>query len=362
MFAVILAGGAGTRLRPLTYARRKELVPLLNRPLLEYRLLNLKQHGVRDIVLACSQGMREIEEHFGDGSALGIRLHYSYEDRPLGSGRAVKEAAAAAGATGTLVVCNGDILTNVNLTAMIEQHRATGATLSISLASVDDPWHFGVVAVDDDLRIRHFVEKPPQGEEPSNLINGGTWLWEPAVLERIPGDESAVRDGFSERVLFPGVIDAGLRVQGFEEDLWVDVGSPERYLRATQLLLERTARQLAEAVIVLEGADLAEDVEFVGHVLVAAGARIAPGARIVGPTVIGDRTTVGADADIVASVIWEDVRIGAGASVTGCILAAGVTIGDGASLTDAVLGNGASVAPNCTLDPGAKLMPDEQVG
>src|SRR6185295_10769186 len=213
MFAVILAGGAGTRLRPLTYARRKELVPLLNRPLLEYRLLNLKQHGVADIVLACSQGAHEIEAHFGDGTALGVRLRYSYEDRPLGSGRAVKEAARAAGATGTLVVCNGDILTNVDLGAMIAQHRTTGATLSISLARVDDPWHFGVVAVDDDLRIRHFVEKPAQGEEPSNLINAGTWLWEPEVLDRIPDDETAVRDGFSERVLFPGIIDDGLRAQ-----------------------------------------------------------------------------------------------------------------------------------------------------
>src|SRR5438477_5032935 len=112
MFAVILAGGAGTRLRPLTYARRKELVPLLNRPLLEYRLVNLRQHGVRDIVLACSRGATDIQDHFSDGSSLGVHLQYSYEDRPLGSGRAVKEAARFANASGTIVVCNGDILTN----------------------------------------------------------------------------------------------------------------------------------------------------------------------------------------------------------------------------------------------------------
>src|SRR5439155_1127955 len=152
-------------------ARRKELVPVLGVPLLEYRLRNLREHGVHDIVLACSQGMREVEEHFGDGASLGVRIEYAYEDRPLGSGRAVKEAARAAGASGTLVVCNGDILTNVDLTAMIERHSETGATLSISLAAVEDPWHFGVVEADQDLRGRHFVEKPPQGEEPSNLIN-----------------------------------------------------------------------------------------------------------------------------------------------------------------------------------------------
>ncbi len=360
MFAVILAGGAGTRLRPLTYARRKELVPILNRPLLEYRLLNLKKHGVEDIVLACSQGMREVEEHFGDGAALGVRLRYAYEDRPLGSGRAVKEAARAAGAAGTLVVCNGDILTNVDLTAMIARHRETGATLSISLAPVDDPWHFGVVAVDDDLRIRHFIEKPPQGEEPSNLINAGTWLWEPEMLDRIPDDDSAVRDGFSERVLFPGIIADGLRVQGFTEDLWVDVGSPERYLRATKLLLERTAKQLGRDVIIDEGAQTA-GVEFIGQVLVGAGAKIGAGCRITGPTVIGHGTIIGAGTTIEASVIWEEAQIGSRARISGSILGAYAGIGDRAVVLDAVLGNGAEVEEDHQLEPGARVMPEDRV-
>lgn len=361
MFAVILAGGAGTRLRPLTYARRKELVPLLNRPLLEYRLLNLKQHGVQDIVLACSQGMREVEEHFGDGSALGVRLQYSYEDRPLGSGRAVKEAARFAGAPGTLVVCNGDILTNVDLTAMIEQHRATAATLSISLAAVDDPWHFGVVAVDDDLRILSFIEKPPQGEEPSNLINGGTWLWEPEVLDRIPDDETAVRDGFSERVLFPGIIADGRRVQGFEEDLWVDVGAPDRYLTATRLLLDRTMRELDAEVVLDDDVSVAADVHFDGHVLVGHGVTIGAGTHIAGPTVIGHGTIIGAGATIEASITWEKVRIGDGARVTRSILAACTGIGDRATVTDAMLGNGAEVREDYALEPGAKVMPGDRV-
>ena len=361
MFAVILAGGAGTRLRPLTYARRKELVPLLNRPLLEYRLLNLRQHGVVDIVLACSQGMREVEEHFGDGSSLGVRLSYSYEDRPLGSGRAVKEAARFAGATGTLVVCNGDILTNVDLAAMIERHRRTEATLSISLAAVDDPWHFGVVAVDDELRISHFVEKPPQGEEPSNLINGGTWLWEPEMLDRIPDDETAVRDGFSERVLFPGIIADGLRVQGFEEDLWVDVGAPDRYLTATRLLLDRTMGELDAEVAIGDGAVIADDVEFSGHVLVGRGVTIGAGASITGPTVIGHDTIIGAGTAIEASIIWEEARIGDGARISGSILAAYAGIGDRACVVDAVLGNAAEVEEGHTLEVGAKVMPGERV-
>jgi mannose-1-phosphate guanylyltransferase len=360
MFAVILAGGAGTRLRPLTYARRKELVPLANRPLLEYRLLNLKRHGVEDIVLACSQGMGEVEEQFADGAALGVRIIYAYEDRPLGSGRAVKEAARAAGAAGTLVVCNGDILTDIDLTAMIEQHRHTGATLSISLHRVEDPWHFGVVAVDDAMRIERFVEKPAQGEEPSNLINAGTWLWEPDVLDRIPDDDTAIRDGFSERVLFPGVIADGQRVQGFEEGLWVDVGSPDRYLRANRLLLERQTKQMGRSVI-FDGGAQDEGAEFIGDVLVGAGTRIGRGARITGPTIIGRDTIIGAGAMIDASVIWEEARIGEGARVSGSILGAYAGIGARATVVGAVLGNGAEVEEGHALEPGARVMPEDRV-
>ena len=186
-------------------------------------------------------------------------MQYSYEDRPLGSGRAVKEAARAAGATGTLVVCNGDILTNVDLTAMIARHRETGATLSMSLAPVHDPWTYGVAEVDDDLRIRSFVEKPPQGEEPSNLINAGTWLWEPEMLDRIPDDETAVRDGFSERVLFPGIIADGLRVQGFTEDLWVDVGAPDRYMPRDAAAARTHGDAMPGASVIARGRDVSAD-------------------------------------------------------------------------------------------------------
>jgi mannose-1-phosphate guanylyltransferase len=359
MHAVILAGGAGTRLRPLTYARRKELVPLLNRPLLEYRLLNLRDHGVTDVVLACSHGAGEIEQHFGDGAALGVRIAYRYEERPLGSGRAVKEAARAAGAAGTIVVCNGDILTNIDLSAMIARHRATGATLSMSLAPVDDPWHFGVVAIDGELRISRFVEKPPQGQEPSNLINAGTWLWEPSMLDRIPDDEAAIIDGFSERVLFPGIIADGMRVQGFLEDLWVDVGSPDRYQRAIRLLLEREAARRGRPLLVEDGAQVAPGVEFAGNVLVGARASIATGARIFGPAVIGEGAIIGAGAAVERSVLWEGARIGARAVVHDSIIGAGASIGNAAVVDEAILADGARVPEGVTLDPGARLMPGD---
>jgi mannose-1-phosphate guanylyltransferase len=367
MHAIILAGGSGTRLRPLTYARRKELIPLLNRPLLEYRLLNLNEHGIRDIVLACSQGAGEIQQHFGDGSSLGVRIQYVYEEKPLGSGRAVKEAARTTGATGAMVVCNGDILTNVDLRAMIARHEDTRATLSISLAPVEDPWHFGVVAVDQELRISHFIEKPPRGEEPSNLINAGTWIWEPEVLERIPDDESAVRDQFSERVLFPGIIADGLRVQGFQEDLWVDVGAPDRYFRATRLLLERHATTYApgkkDALLEATGADIALHRSFKveGPVMLDDGARVARRVRLVAPTVIGPRVTLDQGVQIERSIIWEDALISEDAVVVDSIVGAGVTIGARAKVRNAILADKSSVPAGIEF-VDASLMPGETAG
>lgn len=360
MHAIILAGGAGTRLRPLTYARRKELVPVVNRPLLEYRLENLKQHGIEHVILACSQGMREVEDHFGDGAALGLHMSYTYEDRPLGSGRAVKEAAREHGASGTLVVCNGDIITNLDLTGMLLRHRESGATLSMSLAPVPDPWTYGVAEVEPDLRIKSFVEKPPQGEEPSNLINAGTWIWEPELLDRIPDDDTAVRDGYSERALFPGIIADGLRVQGFEEDLWVDVGSPERYLLATRLLLERMTEG-GDGVIGREHAHIDHSARLEGIVALAPGARVGPGARIVGPATVGRDAVIGAGAVIEASALWEEATVGEHARVTGSIVAAYCGVGDRAVVIDAVLANGAEVTEDRILEAGARVMPNERV-
>jgi mannose-1-phosphate guanylyltransferase len=360
MHAIILAGGEGTRLRPLTYAVRKELVPVVNTPLLEYRLRNLAQHDILDVVIACSADARDIEGHFGDGSSLGLRVQYSYEVKRLGSGRAVKEAARAAGASGTLVVCNGDIITNVDLTSMIERHRDTNATLSMSLAPVHDPWHYGVAQVDQDLRIRTFVEKPPQGNEPSNLINAGTWIWEPEILDMIPDDDSAVMDGFSERVLFPGIIADGLRLQGFTEDLWVDVGSPERYLIATRLLLERMSAETGADILEVGQSDIADSAVVDGLVAVGHGSRIGERARIIGPVVLGPGAAVGDGAVVEGSSLWDRSSVGSGGRVTGSIVAFDVHVGAEAVVDGAVLANGVRIEDGRTLQPGARIMPGER--
>jgi NDP-sugar pyrophosphorylase family protein len=361
-YAVILAGGAGTRLRPLTYACRKELMPIVGRPLLEYRLQVLRTHGVTDVVFACAGGARELEAHFGNGSDMGLRITYHRESRPLGSGRAVKEAARAAGATGTLVVCNGDILSDLSLGDMLRQHRATGAVISMSLAAVTAPWHFGVASVDQELRIQSFIEKPPRGREQSNLINAGTWLWEPAVLDRIPDDDSAIVDGFAERVLFPGIIAAGGRIQGFKDDFWFDIGTPERYLDANHRLLDRAMRGRKRQVACEDGVVIAPDAMVTGPVYAGRGAVIGRGARVVGPCVLGSGAVVEDGASVERSVLWQRARIGRRSVVRRSIIGAGGRIGRDVDLDDAVLANASGVAHGESPAPKTQLLPGEFFG
>ncbi len=360
--AVILAGGQGTRLRPLTYACRKELMPIVGRPLLEYRLHTLRTHGVTDVAFACASGARELEAHFGNGAEVGLRITYHREPRPLGSGRAVKEAARAAGAVGTLVVCNGDILSDLDLGAMLRLHAATGAAVSMSLATVSEPWHFGVASVDRDLRIQSFREKPPRGQEPSNLINAGTWLWEPAVLDRIPDDDSAVVDGFAERVLFPSIIAGGGRIQGFQDKFWFDVGTPERYLDANHRLLDRTLRGRTRQVTCEEGVEIAPDATVTGPVYAGRGAVIGRGARVVGPCVIGSRAVVEDGAHVEGSVLWQRAHVGTRSVVRGSIIGAGSRIGRDVALDHAILANASGVGNGESPARMTHLLPGEFVG
>jgi len=357
MRGVILVGGEGTRLRPLTYARPKQLVPVLNRPLLEHLLRHLASQGVDDLVIAGSASNRAVEHYFGDGAALGVRLRYSYETEPLGSGLAVKQAAAAF--RETFVVCNGDIITDLDLMTMVARHRDTGAVLSIALAPVDEPWHYGVAEVDDEERILRFVEKPRPEEARSNLINAGTWIFEPEVLDHVP--EGGARDGSLERVTFPALIDQGRRVQGFAwGGYWIDVGSPERYLQANRDLLDEEAAAVAETdVILLAEADAVIDdgAEIGGPVLAGRGVRVRQRARLLGPTVLGEGCEVEDGASVEQSVLWEDVRVGAGAHVHNSILGRGVAIGAGAVIEGAVLADGVRVDEGCILPEGLRAMP-----
>ncbi len=363
MKAVILVGGGGTRLRPLTYAVPKPLIPILNQPLLARIIAHLQRHGVDDVVLAAAASERRIEASLGDGSQLGVTLSYCYETEPLGSGLAVKQAAL--GFDGSFFVCNGDIITGLDLTAMAARHHERGAILSISLSSVEDPSAYGVAELGQDDRITRFVEKPAPGEAPSSWANAGTWVFEPEVLDHIPDEKM---DGSLERLVFPSLIAEGFLVQGFPSDAyWMDVGTSERYLNLHYDILNgKLAGFLPEGAAagarLGTGCEVWPDAALDANVVLGHNCRVGGQAKINGPSVLGDDCTVSDHATIERSVLWSDVKIGSGAVVRDSIIGAGCWIGDEAVVEGAVLANGARVKRGVRLTPGARLEPEEVAG
>ena len=332
MRAIVLAGGEGTRMRPLTWRTPKALVPLLNCPLLEHLLVHLRDHGFDRITLALTQRADTIQQAFGSGERLGLALEYAYEDPPRGSGGAI--AMIANGWTETFLVCNGDIITDLDLSAMLAAHRERDAELSISLYEVDDPSPFGVADLDDAGRIRRFVEKPPRELAPSHFINSGSWLFEPSLL----ADMDAVRFNRVEDELFPQLCAQGRAVYGYAHaGYWADVGNPAALLRVNLNLVRGAVPARLPAPPPMAG------------VLLGEGAVIAPDAHIDGPAVIGARSYVAAGATVASSVLWDDVTVGAGATVRGSTIATGAVIGADAEIIDCV------IAHDVTIEPGAHL-------
>ncbi len=361
MNAVILVGGGGTRLRPLTYAVPKSLIPVLNRPLITHLLDNLRRHGVSRAVLAASASDKRIEEVFGDGGSIGMELSYCYETEPLGSGLAVK--AAARGFDTAFFVCNGDVITSLDVADMAVRHRERGAILSISLAAVEDPTGYGVVEMDRSDRITRFVEKPPRAEAPSNWANAGTWLFEPEVLDHIADEKM---DRSLEQLVFPSLIAEGYMVMGYPSDAyWMDVGTSERYLQLHHDLLGGRVPQWLPGDLrdgqpsVGVESQVWQDVSFDGYVILGRACRVGGLVRISGPTVIGDRCAIRDKAVVERSVIWSEAKIGSEAVVRDSILGRGCWVGDEAVVEGAVLADGAKVKRGVHLGPGARLEPDE---
>ena len=358
MRAIVLAGGEGTRMRPLTRRTPKPLVPLLNRPLLDHLLLHLAAHGFDEITLALTHRAEAIQQSFGRGERLGLALDYAYEDTPLGSGGAI--ASIAAGWNETFLVCNGDIVTDLDLLGMLSAHRERAAELSISLFEVADPSAFGVADLDEADRIRRFVEKPPREEAPSHYANSGMWLFEPSLL----ADMDATRFNRVEDELFPTLASAGRPMYGFQHDgFWLDVGNPDAYLRAnldlvTGALPTRLPEGWPADGLATAGASIEAGALVRGPLLLGAGTTIAIGAEAAGPLVTGAGCTIAAGARVRDSVLWEDVTVEAGATVTGSVLADGARVGAGVVVEGAVLGQRAQVAAGDVVPPGTRVAPD----
>lgn len=331
MQAVVLVGGEGTRLRPLTLQTPKPMVPVFNVPFLERSLLRLRDVGITHAILPAGYLPSAITEYFGDGSHLGMRLTYVIEKQPLGTAGAIKNVAEHL--TGPFFVLNGDILTSLDLSKMLDRHRKLGGIGLLHLITVDDPSAFGCVVTNDRHEVTAFVEKPPVGTAPTNSINAGTYLLEPEVLDLIP----AGRAVSIERETFPLIVAGSRPLHGYTTaDYWMDLGRPEQYLGSHRHVLEgRMPMQLERNEV---GCRVVEP-SYVGRDVV-----VDPGATIGPFAVIGDGCKIESQAIVRDSVLWDRVTIGTGATVEGAILASRVVVGDHAHIeAGAVIGHGARI-------------------
>ena len=355
MQALILAGGEGTRLRPLTSTVPKPVVPLVDRPFIAFMLAWLREHGVDDVVMSCGHLASGVRNVLGDGSAFGVRLRYVEEPRPLGTGGAVKYAESLLDER--FLMLNGDILTDIDLSAQIAQHERTGAIGTLALVPVEDPSAYGLVRTTADGEVHAFVEKPAPDQIDTNRINAGAYVLERRALDDLtPGEPASI-----ERDVFPELVGRGL--YGYSaEGYWLDIGTPERYLTGTFDLLEGTVHSPVAERMGDNFLSIDPSVENAGRIipsaLVEAGCRIGPGARLGGRVVLESGVHVGADTAIERAVVLQGAEIGAGCTLRGCIVGGGVRVGDGCTIEGmAVLGEGVTLGAGNHLAHGARLFP-----
>jgi mannose-1-phosphate guanylyltransferase / phosphomannomutase len=360
--AVIMAGGEGSRLRPLTADRPKPMVPVANLPAMEHTLLLLKKHGIREVVATVWYEARVIQDYFRDGQDFDMKLHYAVEDRPLGTAGSVRQAREILDEP--FLVISGDAVTDIDLTRVTDFHRERGADATLTLYRVANPLEYGVVITADDGRLLRFQEKPTWGEVLSDTINTGIYVIEPEVMDLVPEGEPF---DFAND-LFPILLRDGRPLYGYVADgYWTDVGNVEEYRRANvdavngETGIELPARR-AGGALAAPGAEVAPGARIFGRVLLGRESRVRDGAVINGPTVIGDNTVVESGARIDQSIVWANSYVGRGARLQSCVVGRQCIIHADARIAEgAVIGDGSAVGPGADIRPGVKLWPNKQI-
>jgi mannose-1-phosphate guanylyltransferase len=336
--AVVLVGGVGTRLRPLTLSAPKPMLPTAGLPFLTHLLSRIADAGIEHVVLGTSYKAGVFESEFGDGSKLGLQIDYVVEDEPLGTGGGIANVTDKL-RHDTALVFNGDVLSGSDLRALLDCHDNNGADVTLHLVRVGDPRAFGCVPTDSDGLVTAFLEKTQ--DPPTDQINAGCYVFKRAVIDGIPkGRALSV-----EREVFPGLLSDGLRVCGYvDSTYWRDMGTPDDFVRGSADLVRGIAPSPA-----LGGHR--------GEKLVHDGAAVAPGALLIGGTVVGRGAEIGAGARLDGAVIFDGVRIGAGAVIERSIIGFGARIGPRALIRDGVIGDGADIGARCELLRGARVWP-----
>ena len=363
----MLVGGEGTRLRPLTRTTPKQMLPVVEQPMIERVLAQLGRHGIEEAVLSLGYRPDAFTRAYPEGRASGVSLAYALESEPLDTAGAIRFAARHAGIDSTFLVVNGDVLTDLDIGALLSFHRRTGAAATVTLTPVEDPSRFGVVDADHSGRVRSFVEKPEPGKAPSNLANAGTYVLEPGVLDLIPGTgRSSV-----ERDTFPRLASLGSLYSFPSDCYWLDAGTPESYLRA-HLDLMSGARGLPPApgaIEVAPGVWSAGEVRIDGEVsagsFLGAGAVVEAGAKVA-RSAIGAGARVAGGGSVEASVLLAGSRVEPGALVKGSVLGYGSAVEQDAVVEcTSIVGDGATVPAGAHLEgsrlegplPGAQAAP-----
>lgn len=346
--AILLVGGRGTRLRPLTVHTPKPMVPAAGVPFLTHQLARARAAGVEHIVLATSYLAEVFEPHFGDGSALGLRLEYVTEEEPLGTGGAIRNVASRlhSGPDDPILVFNGDILTGLDIRALISTHESTGADVSLHLTKVTDPRAYGLVPTDETGRVTAFLEKPQTPEEiVTDQINAGAYVFRRSVIDTIPlGRPVSV-----ERETFPDLLKAGAHLQGMvDSTYWLDLGTPAAFVRGSaDLVLGRAPSPAVPGRC--------------GDRLILPTASVATDAKLTGGTVVGEGAFVGEGARISGSTLLSGAIVEPGAVITDSLIGARSRIGERSILTGAVIGDGAVVGADNELRDGVRVWCDAQI-
>ena len=337
MQAVILVGGEGTRLRPLTATVPKPVVPLVDRPFIVYMLEWLRRHGVDDVIMSCGFKADRVRDALGDGSQFGLALRYLEEPEPRGTAGALKYAEEHLAER--FLMLNGDVLSDMDLSAQVAQHEATGATATLALVPVEDPSAYGLVRIGGDNAVKGFLEKPSPEEIDTDLISAGAYVLDRSILDLIAPDLNVS----IEREIWPQLVGNGLYAFPHQA-YWLDIGTPQTYLQATFDILEGNV-ETAVTEHIGPGCDIAADAH-VGRV-----------------TVLGPNVKVGAHSRIDRAVVLEGSEIGAHCELSACIVGPGARIGDHTRVAGgAVLGEGVEVGANCVLANGIKVFPGTRLG
>ena len=351
--ALILAGGFGTRLRPLSCTRPKLLFPVMNKPILDWTLEKLAKNGVKEVMLAVNYMAENLMQHYGN-SKYKMKILYSKEDRPLGTAGPVKNAEKLIGHEEPFLVLNGDILTNMNYTELIEKHRENDTVATITLCEVDDPSRYGIAELTEGKRIIRFIEKPAYEKAPTNLANAGVYALDPEIFDYISSD----RPVSIERETFPILAREGKLYGHHFKGLWIDTGKLADYIKANNLFLDLTLKEshLRSSERVNDQIEIKEPSVIGDKVIIGRRSRIGPYATI------GDHTTFGNGVHIENSIIFPNTVISDFTSIKNAVIGEGVVIGRRVKIEDGcVIGDRTRIGDNVTLSRDVTVCPFKEV-